>query len=33
MNMGVLTQIDIPILENSSIDIDFATLSYLPSGA
>lgn len=31
--MGVLTSIDVPVLENSSIDIDFTTLSYLPSGA
>ena len=32
-NAGFLASIQIPTIENSSFDIDFTTLQFLPSGA
>ena len=32
-NAGVLAAIQVPLIENSAFDIDFSTLSFLPSGA
>jgi hypothetical protein len=32
-NAGVLASIHVPTIENSAFDIDFSTLTFLPSGA
>lgn len=32
-NAGFLASLQVPTIENSAFDIDFATLSFLPSGA
>lgn len=32
-NIGVLTSVSLPTIENSSYDIDYNTLSTLPCGA
>ena len=32
-NAGFLASLQVPLIENSAFDIDFSTLSFLPSGA
>jgi len=32
-NIGVLTSVSLPTIENSSYDIDYSTVSQLPCGA